>query len=256
MILLLGGTADTKPLARRLADAGRRVLVSTATDIPLDVGGDAGIQRRCGPLDDEGLVELVRQHGIRIIVDATHPYAAAIRERARRIAAHVGVRYVTLVRPAVIAADEANVEFADDHAAAARRAFAHGRAVLLTTGSNNLAPYAAQAAAAGLPLVVRVLDHPDSLAACRRAGLADDQILAGRGPFTVEQNHRDLCRFGIGVLVTKDSGHAGGTREKLAAARLASCRVVVLRRLVADDANAFSDIDGLTAALLDPETGR
>jgi precorrin-6A/cobalt-precorrin-6A reductase len=256
MILLLGGTSDTKPLARRLVDSGRRVLVSTATDISLDVGGDTGIRRRCGLLDDAGLTELIRQHRVETIVDATHPYAAAIRERARRVAAAQGIRYVTLVRPAVIGPDEANVEFADDHQAAAHQAFAHGRPVLVTTGSKNLEPYAAQATATGLPLIVRVLDHADSLAACRRAGLGDEQVLAGRGPFTTEHNLHDLQRYGIGVLVTKDSGHSGGTREKLAAARRAACRVVVLRRPAIDTANAFAEIDSLIAGLTDLEQRR
>ena len=114
MILLLGGTADTAPLARRLAEAGHRVVVSTATEIPLDVGSHALIERRCGPLDDVGLAELIRQQGVRTLVDATHPYAAAIRERARRIAAETGIRYATLVRPAAITADEPGVEFAAD----------------------------------------------------------------------------------------------------------------------------------------------
>lgn len=38
MILLLGGTSDTAPIARGLAAVGLPVLVSTATDIDLDVG--------------------------------------------------------------------------------------------------------------------------------------------------------------------------------------------------------------------------
>ena len=37
-VLLLGGTSETAPLATALARAGHNVLVSTATDIALDVG--------------------------------------------------------------------------------------------------------------------------------------------------------------------------------------------------------------------------
>jgi precorrin-6A/cobalt-precorrin-6A reductase len=251
MILLLGGTSDTAPLAQRLAEAGQRVLVSTATDITLRVGDPALVERRSGPLDDTGLEALIRQQSVRIIVDATHPYATAIRERARRIAAEQGLRYLTLMRPSVIAPDEPIVEFAADHEDAARLAFSHGRPVLLTTGSKNLTPYAARAETSRLPLVVRVLDHADSLAACRRAGIPVGRILAGRGPFTVEQNQQDIRRFGIGVLVTKDSGDSGGTREKLAAARREQCRVVALRRPALDARDAFADVDALIAALVD-----
>ncbi len=51
MILLLGGTSDAAPLARQLAQAGYRVLVSQATDTPL--AGfqqcEKGTQRVPGP---------------------------------------------------------------------------------------------------------------------------------------------------------------------------------------------------------------
>ena len=41
MILLLGGTSSTAEIALGLAAAGYRVLVSQATDVPLDVGRHA-----------------------------------------------------------------------------------------------------------------------------------------------------------------------------------------------------------------------
>jgi len=121
--------------------------------------------------------------------------------------------------------------------------------VLLTTGSRNLGPYAAQAAATGRPLIVRVLDHPDSLAACHRAGIPREHILAGRGPYSVERNQQDIRRFAIGVLVTKDSGLLGGTLEKLEAARREHCRIVALRRPALDEATCFADSDALLDAL-------
>ncbi len=51
-----------------------------------------------------------------------------------------------------------------------------------------------------------------------------------RGPFTVEENLATIERFGIGCVVTKDSGSAGGTWEKIEAARIAGCIVVVVQR--------------------------
>lgn len=66
--------------------------------------------------------------------------------------------------------------------------------------------------------------------ACLEAGLPEDCIVTGRGPFTVEQNRALLRQFEIGVMVTKDSGDRGGVREKLEAARLEGCEVVVVER--------------------------
>ena len=101
----------------------------------------------------------------------------------------------------------------------------------------------------GLPLVVRVLERPESRAACRQAQIPDERVIAGRGPFSVEENRRHIRQFGVGVLVTKDSGHAGGTPEKLQAARAENCRVVVVQRPETGEENSFAEVEDLLLAL-------
>jgi precorrin-6A/cobalt-precorrin-6A reductase len=257
MILLLGGTSDSGPIATRLGESGYRVLVSKATDVPLEGGDHVNIRSRIGPLDDTGLADLVRAEGILAIVDATHPYAAGIRATARRVAGRLGVPYLSYVRPSVLEG-RAGVEFASDHKTAATMAFARGRPVLLASGVRNLEVYAAESRRTGVPLVVRSLDHPDSLAACQKAGIPEEHIVAGRGPYTVDQNRQHIRDFAIGVLVTKDSGQAGGTLEKLAAAEAEHCAVVVVRRPAIGGEGAFDNVDELVASLaqaVSPESG-
>jgi precorrin-6A/cobalt-precorrin-6A reductase len=251
MILLLGGTSDTPPVARRLAESGYRVLVSQATDVPLATGCHPNIEGRAGRLDEHNLGELLDHRGIRAIVDATHPYAVGIRAMASRVADDKGIPYLCFVRPAAIDPSMLGVEIVADHPAAAIAAFGRGRPVLLTTGTRNLGPYVERARAARLPLVVRVLDHPESLDACLRAGIPREHVLLGRGPFSIEDNRRHICTFGIGVLVTKDSGVAGGVIEKLQAAQAENCAVVVVARPAIGDHKAFTDADALVAALAD-----
>jgi precorrin-6A/cobalt-precorrin-6A reductase len=251
MILLLGGTSDAPPVARRLADNGYRVLVSQATDVPLKTGCHPNIESRTGRLDERDLAELVDHRGIRAIVDATHPYAAEIRAVASRVAADKGIPYLCFVRPAAVDPSMPGVEMVPDHPAAAMAAFAHGRPVLLTTGTKNLDPYVERARAAQLPLVVRALDHPKSLDACRRAGIPREYVLLGRGPFSAEDNRRQIRAFGVGVLVMKDSGVAGGVTEKLQAAQAENCAVVVVARPAIGDHKAFTDVNLLVAALAD-----
>ena len=91
MILLLGGTSDTAPLAGRLAKAGLHVLVSTATDEDLQIGRHPNIRRRCGRLDRADLSDVIERNSILAVVDATHPYAREVRENARAVAATLGI---------------------------------------------------------------------------------------------------------------------------------------------------------------------
>jgi len=229
MILLIGGTSETAPLASVLAAAGYEVLVSTATNAPLVIGDHPRISRREGRLDEEGMVALAGKMGIRAIVDAAHPYAVDAHTVAQKAAQRLGIPCFVFRRAEADTKGE-NVRFAADHDEAAEIAFAFGRPVLLTTGSRNLAPYAEAARRTGVPYIVRVLDSLESRDACRAAGILEDRIIAGRGPFSVEENLAAIRRFGIGVIVTKESGRTGGVEAKLAAASQTHCRVIVIRR--------------------------
>jgi precorrin-6A/cobalt-precorrin-6A reductase len=251
MILLIGGTSETSPLAAGLAAAGYSILVSTATDVPLAIEEHPRIRRRTGRLDEEGLAALAEEKGIRAIVDAAHPYAAAAHGAAQNAAKLLGIPCLILRRPGA-STSGMPVRFAADHAEAAALAFADGRPVLITTGSRNLAPYTDAARRTGVPLAVRVLDTPESLAACREAGIAEERIIAGRGPFTLEANLAAIRRFGIGVIVTKESGRAGGLDAKLAAAHRAHCQVIVVSRPETPDTGpVFDNPAELIAALQD-----
>lgn len=248
MILLLGGTSETRAIATALAGAGLDVLVSTATDEALDIGSHPQIARRSGRLDQAAMAELARSLKVTAIVDAAHPYAAALHATARAAAAELKIPYVAFIRPGGVEPGE-GVHFADSHEQAAAIAVSFGRPILLTTGANNLRPYVEAARRASLALTVRVLDRPESIGACRAAGIADEQILAGRGPFSVEANREHIRRAGAGVLVTKDSGESGGVEEKLQAARLEGCQVVVVCRPFAAPADACRTVVEILAAV-------
>ncbi len=248
MILLLGGTSETAMIATRLAASGHRVLISTATDEPLDVGGDARIERRCGRLDEAGMVSLVKHRGVTAVVDATHPYAAVVHGTASRVAKQTGVPHFRFQRPDSVLG--ASVVEAADHAAAARVACSFGKPVLLTTGSNNLRPYVEAARRVGVRLVARVLPRPESLLACREAGIADANVIAGKGPFTVEETRDHIRRFAVGVLVSKESGEAGGVPAKIEAARLERCKVVVVRRPGSSARSGCSDVAELVETVV------
>jgi precorrin-6A/cobalt-precorrin-6A reductase len=248
MILLLGGTSETAPLAEAIAEAGFAVLVSTATDVALEVGNDPGISRRIGPLDTEEMVQLAVGRGIKAIVDASHPYASAVHAHAKKTAEALNIPYLSWSRPSCLGKRDF-VSLAQDHEEAARMAFSLGQPVLLTTGSRNLSTYAAESARTGIPLVARVLDHPDSLRACEIAGILPENVITGRGPFSLEENLSAIREFHIKVIVTKDSGPAGGVPEKEEAARLAGCKLVVIQRPHTPHENTFNDISELIAAL-------
>jgi len=251
VILLLGGTQETRDVARALVEAGHAVLVSTAWEAPRGLLAGPGLFTRTGPLDLAAMVALIAARSITAIVDVAHPYAAEVHTVAKQGAARAGILYRAFRRPAALRAED-DVIRASTHEDAAAKAFTLGKAVLLTSGSRNIEPYAQLSRRTGLGLFVRILDHPASLAACHQAGLADENILRGLGPFDVDTNRDHIQRCGVGVLVTKDGGAPAGFRAKLEAAREEQCRVVVVLRppLAAED--RFETLDAIVASLPTP----
>jgi precorrin-6A/cobalt-precorrin-6A reductase len=229
VILLLGGTADTDPIAEMLLAEGHPVLVSTATDHRLTLPTSEALCRHVGPLDDGELTTILKRECIRAIIDATHPYSVQISKLAFAIATREGVPYLGYRRPPAVPED-APVRWADTHQAAARQAVETARPTLLTVGSRNLLAYAQAFREHRVRLIARLLDCSWSRRACHVAEHAEEDVIWGKGPFTVEQNLNQIAAHGIGTLVTKDGGVAGGVQEKLQAARQAGCIVIVVRR--------------------------
>jgi precorrin-6A/cobalt-precorrin-6A reductase len=247
MILLLGGTTEAAPIAETLTKAGFEILLSMATSIPPPGGLSPGMRLRIGELDAQGISDLIHEQGIRAVVDATHPYASAISAIAWTVCRRTGTPYVAFDRPSAVA-DGPDIHWADDHAHASVIACSFGLPVLLTIGVRNLAPYVTEVRLNGVKLVARVLDRPFSIEACNRAGLDLKEIVCANGPFSVTENALLIAQHHIGVLVTKDSGDAGGVRDKIDAARDSGRRIVVVKRPPRPEAG-HSSIPALMKAL-------
>jgi precorrin-6A/cobalt-precorrin-6A reductase len=247
-IFLLGGTSETREIALSLAQAGYDVLVSTATDIDLDVGKHPRVRRRSGRLDRESMRREIITANASAIVDATHPYAVEVSALAADLASKLGLRRFEYARPSASTARE-GITLAADHEEAAAVACRLGRPVLLTIGSKNLGSYARQAKLCGAEIFARVLAEKRSVEACLSLGLDREHIITGRGPFSTEENRETIRKFNIGVLVTKDSGAAGGVTEKLEAARMEGCRVVMIMRPEQEGGTRFSSVQKLIEAI-------
>lgn len=231
MILLLGGTSETPQIANLLAQSNCQVLISHLTESPVGWNLNRGIRLRHGALDVNAMRDLIDKEGITAIVDVAHPYAVQLHNTAVAAASMTNTPYYRYERPGVDY-DDYDVEFADDHQCGAELTFRIGHRALLTTGSRNLEPYVKAARDTGAKLYVRVLPCEESLIVCREYGIDEEAIIAEYGPFTLEQNIALIEQHSIDVLVTKDSGLAGGVLEKLEAAKARGIKVVVIRKPV------------------------
>jgi precorrin-6A/cobalt-precorrin-6A reductase len=246
-VLLLGGTTEARHLAAELSGwAGVRVTTSLAGRLsrPREVAGEI---RTGGFRGVDGLAAWLREHQVDTLVDATHPFAAAITANAVRAARATGVRHVLLRRPGWEPGPHDHWHEAADLADAASLLPGLGTHIFLAVGRQGLAPFAQLAAREpGLRFLIRAVEQPGPPLPARA------RVLLDRGPFTFEDEIALLADHRIDVLVTKDSGGAA-TRPKLAAARRLGLPVVVVRRppLPEEARTVVPDVAGVLRVLAD-----
>jgi precorrin-6A/cobalt-precorrin-6A reductase len=216
-VLVLGGTGEARRLASALVDEGVDVLSSLAGRVaaPRLPPGEARIGGFGGAA---GLTAWLQTHPVRLMVDATHPFAATITASAAAACAVTGVPLLRLQRPGWTAQPGDDRRWVDSKAGAAA-AVAGFSSVFLSTGRKSLGAFAGLTARC----LVRAVDPPEPPLPPRTT------VVLARGPFTVEEELVLLREHGIDVVVTKDSG-GPMTAAKLAAARELGVPVVVVRR--------------------------
>ena len=237
-VLLLGGTGEALALATALAAEDVELLYSLAgvgagLDAPcaVRVGGFGGVQ---------GMVRSLRERGIGLLVDATHPYAAIISLHAVQAAASQGIPCWALRREpwAAGAGDdwyevEGWVELLSRLSEYQRPFFTIGQAPLA---------YAAQRPPQQTWLVRTLAGGVDS------NGIVQ---IAGRGPFTLAREQSLMSRFRVDVLVSKNSG-GDAVAAKLEAARNLAVPVLMLERPEPEAVDReFADVAVLRDAVLE-----
>lgn len=236
-ILIFGGTTEGRLLAQALSAQKIPAAVSVATPLGAEeLGHLPGITPLVGRKTAPEMRALLS--GYDRCVDATHPYAQEASRNIRAACSAAGVPLRRLVRResrCSLPPDSVQVDSASQ--AAAFLAQRQGP-ILLTTGAKELPAFDALDRERLFP---RVLPVEESIRACRQAGIPARNIIALHGPFSQKLNEALLEQYRIRFLVTKESGAAGGFREKAAAAQAAGVSLVVIRR-PAEEGGALEDI--------------
>ena len=85
MILVFGGTTEGRRAAEVLEEAGSSYYYSTKTG-EQELALHHGV-RTDGAMDGEAMRQFIREHAIRLVVDAAHPFAATLHQTISEVAA-------------------------------------------------------------------------------------------------------------------------------------------------------------------------
>jgi precorrin-6A/cobalt-precorrin-6A reductase len=246
MILVLAGTSDARELALHIRSAGYTVLTTVVTDSAAKSMETEKLPVLTGRLTVTDMEQLIQDRGIRIVVDATHPFAEEASKNAMAASQATEVPYVRFERQSLNIEQSVLVTTVDDYKQAAELAAEKKGNIMLTTGSKTLKIFADRLI--GLPdttLIARMLPRKDNMEKCEELGVEQKNIVAMQGPFSKELNKALYEHYKVTLMITKESGKVGAVDDKLEAALEMGIPSIVIGRPGLEYGNLYMDFEGV-----------
>lgn len=226
-LLILGGTTEARALAALIHGTYPNLDMTTSlagvTAKPENIRGKVRVGGFGGAI---GLAAYLKDEGIGMVVDATHPFAARITENAVKACSDTATAYLRLDRPQWEIPSDTDVIFVPDAIEAAGLVARTSSAALLTIGSKELAAFEG---VEKVKLIVRMIDAPSP-----ELRLNNATYVVKRPPFSLDDEVAIMREHAIDTVVTKASG-GDATRAKIDAAAQLGARIIMLRRPPAPD---------------------
>lgn len=219
-VLILGGTSEAWELARNLAAREDLTVISSLAGRVSQPRLPAGIVRVGGFGGVTGLTSYLLEQNIKVVIDATHPYASKISGNAELACETSGVPLIALERPPWEPKEHDCWCAVPDVQAAASMVNHERNRVFLSIGRQELGAFSNCKEAWFL---VRAIDQP------HLRMLAHSKLILKRGPFHFEDELRMLRSEFINLIVSKNSGGTA-TYPKVAAARALNIPIVMIDR--------------------------
>lgn len=243
-ILIFAGTTEGRLLAEYASAQGVGCFVSVATEYgKSELRHLKNVTVLSGRMDARKIREFIENNRIRLVIDATHPFAQKATENIKaacsEAAADPPVHYVRCVRQA---GEQHRGTGYCEKTPGAERIVCAGSVqeavgflkqttgnIFIATGSKELKEYTAIRDYRER-CYARVLSVGPSVEESVKLGFEGSHLFAMQGPFSMEMNLAMLHQTKAAYFVTKETGQAGGFEEKLEAAKAAGAVLVVIGR--------------------------
>ena len=213
MVLVFGGTTEGRKAVEVLEEAGKAYYYSTKTgeqDIALHHGS-----RLDGAMDAEAMRLFCQEHGIRLIVDAAHPFASQLHQTIAQVSETLDIPAIRYER--IYPERDPEITWIDDYSQIPHDI----HSLLATTGVQSIAklkPLEAE----GIRVFYRILNRESSMALALKQGAEEKQLCYYEDP-------KDIPVEADAILL-KESGLTGGFPEKVEAAQKRGMRIIALKR--------------------------
>ena len=228
MILVFGGTTEGRKAVEVLEEAGSPYFYSTKTgEQELSLHNGLRIE---GAMNAETMYSFCKEHQIRLIIDAAHPFASQLHETIANVASEYDIPVIRYER--IYPPRDVDITWIDDYAEVPTDI----HTLLATTGVQSISKlkYLEEK---GIKVIYRILNRESSILLAHQQGATDDQLCFY--PQTVEAD----------AVLMKESGVSGGFVEKIAEAREKGMRIIALKRPNLSFENSVNGPYGLRRAV-------
>ena len=242
---LIGGTSDSVAIALALKSYLSCMVITVATETARSLY-PAEFLVKVGCLSAAGMQVFCREHNIKAVVDASHPYAVEVSQNALTTAQSLNIAYLRYERP--LAASSVNCDriiVLDSLETLLTGQYLLGERVLLTVGCKALPLFESWHKRA--QLWARILPKPESLQMALAAGFTSDRLICLRPPINLELEAALWQQWQISLVVTKASGKAGGEAIKTQVASQLNIPLIIIARPKVDYPRQTSCIQEVVA---------
>lgn len=226
-VVVFGGTTEGRELAQLLGEKNIPALICVATEYGETLLPSQGaVQVHTGRLSASDLAVLLKKETPKMVIDATHPYAAHVSQTIREVCAQCSIPRLRVRRETL--AHSGCIPFSTPDAMVDWLNTTTG--VIFSTLGAKETTALSRVNGFAQRLWLRILPLEDSLRAAREAGFPPKHIICMQGPFSQTLNEAMFRFCGASILLTKESGQAGGFAEKLAAADACGMTTALLTR--------------------------
>ena len=233
-ILIFAGTTEGRTLAEYASAHSISCFVSVATDYGKNlIEHLEEITILTGRMDEKEMEHFIEENDIRLVIDATHPFAREVTENIRsaceKVRTRSEVRYVRCIRPFENRSSDEQIIYTESVQEAVEYLKKTTGNILIATGSKELHLYT-EIENYRERCFARVLSTEPAVRESVRLGFEGRHLFAMQGPFAPDLNLALLRQTKAAYFVTKETGKAGGFDEKAEAAEMAGAVLVVIGR--------------------------
>ena len=215
-VVLFGGTDEGHKIADFLSEQKVSYVVCVATEYGAELLDMKNV--RVGRMTAEEMADFFDENSVRLVIDATHPYAEFVTENIKKACK---VKYIRVVREDV----QADGTYFENIKTAAEYLEKTTGNILITTGSKEIAKFSVIADRA----FARVLPS--------------ENIICMQGTFSKAFNSALIRELDIKYLVTKCTGKNGGFTEKTEAAKENGVECIIIKRPTDESGMTVSEVE-------------